>query len=123
VAQRISPIAGTIIFGDLEHAVDQLFEDLLVSRWRGPQAAQSLVVDRGEHYEVRIGAPGADPTLIEVEVTERRLNVRIPGPARAFNHSFELPLPVETVGVIARWSGEFLEIKLPKKPGRKIKVE
>jgi hypothetical protein len=30
---------------------------------------------------------------------------------------------VETSGVVARWSHDVLEITLPKKPGRKIKVE
>jgi HSP20 family molecular chaperone IbpA len=123
VAQRISPLARSIFFGDLERAVDELFEDLLVSRWRGPVMAQGSVIDRGPHYEVRIAAAGADPTVIEVEVSERRLHVRIPGIPRPVDHGFELPLPVETSGVVARWSQDVLEITLPKKPGRKIKVE
>jgi HSP20 family molecular chaperone IbpA len=123
VAQRIQPAAGAIVFGDLERAVDQLFEDLLISHWRTVDSRQSPVVDRGAHYEIRITAVGADPSRMEVEVTERRVIVRIPGIARPVDYSFELAHAVDAAGVTARWLRDVLEIILPKKPGRKVKVE
>jgi len=123
VAERISPLVGAIVLGDLERAVDDLFEDLLLSRWRAPLLERAPVVDHGAHYEVRIQAAGADPRLIEIEVNERRLTVRIPDIARPIDHSFELPQTVDAAAVTARWIRYVLEIKLPKKPGRKITVE
>jgi len=56
-------------------------------------------------------------------VNERRLTVRIPDLARPIDHSFELPQTVDAAAVTARWIRDVLEIKLPKKPGRKITVE
>lgn len=123
MAQRIRPITGEIAFGDFERAVDQLFEDLLLSRWRIPAFEYAPVVDHGGYYEVHIAAAGADPNRIEVEVTERRLHVRIAGVARPVDRSFELAHAVDPAGVTARWTREVLEIRLPKKSGRKIKIE
>lgn len=123
MAQRVPPIGGPITFGDFERAVDQLFEDMLLSRWRAPAVERALVIDHGAYYEARIAAAGADPRLMEIEVSERRLRVRMPGTARPVDHTFELSHAVYPAGVTARWRGEVLEITLPKKRGRKIKVE
>jgi HSP20 family molecular chaperone IbpA len=123
VAQRIRPFAGEIAFGDFERAVDQLFDDLLLSRWRTPGFEYAPVVDHGGHYEVRIAAAGADPRRMEVEVTERRLHVRISGIARPVDRSFELAHAVDPAGVTARWTRGVLEIRLPKKRGHKIRIE
>lgn len=123
MAQRIRPIVGETAFSDFERAVDQLFEDLLLSRWRTTEYEHAPVVDHGDHYEVRIAAAGADPRRMEVEVTERRLHVRIAGAARPVDRTFELTHAIEPAEVTARWKRGILEIKLPKKRGRKIKVE
>lgn len=121
MAQRVRPISE-IAFGDFERAVDQLFEDLLLSRWR-PGFEYAPVVDRGGHYEVRIAAADADPDRMEVEVTERRLHVRIVGVARPVDRSFELAHAVDPAGVTARLTRGVLEIRLPKKRGHKIRIE
>jgi len=81
------------------------------------------VVDRGGHYEVRVAAAVADPRRMEVEVSERRLHVRIPEAASPVDRVFELAYAVDPAGVTARWTRGVLEIRLPKKRGRKIKIE
>lgn len=121
MAQRIRPTGG-IAFGDFERAVDQLFEDLLLSRWRH-DFEYAPVVDHGGYYEVRIAAADADPDRTEVEVTERRLHVRIEGVARSVDQSFELAHPVEASGVTARLTRGVLEILLPKKRVHRVRIE
>jgi HSP20 family molecular chaperone IbpA len=126
VAQRHIPAAPTPIDA-FERVVDQLFDDLLISRWRirgrEPAHERALIRDHGSHYEIRLQAIGADPDRMEVEVSERRLRVCIPGPAGTLNHDFDLAQAVDPAAVTARWLGDVLHLVLPKKPGRRIKVE
>lgn len=92
-------------------------------RGREPTPEHALIRDHGSRYEIRLRAPGADPRRIEVEVSERRLRVRIPGPAGTLDHDFDLADAVDPAAVTARWQGDVLHLVLPKKPGRKIKIE
>jgi HSP20 family molecular chaperone IbpA len=125
VAQRQAVRSGSITIGEFDRAVNELFEDLLISRWRGRGAAayeDALVTERDVHYEVRISAGGIDPRLMEVEAGERRLRVRLPGRIGAAERIFDFPYPIDPDGVTARLIGGTLLVVLPKKRGRKIKV-
>jgi HSP20 family molecular chaperone IbpA len=120
------PITGALeSLADFARAVDELFDDLLITRWREPGGfgRGASVIDRGAAYEVRLAAPGYDPKALEVEVSERRLVVRIPGPLGMAEHAFDFAHPVESEGVNARWRDGTLVIVLPKKPGRRVVVE
>jgi HSP20 family molecular chaperone IbpA len=126
VAQRPVAGPGSITIGEFDRAVNELFEDLLISRWRerGVAAHKDALVAEGDaHYEVRINAGPIDPRVIEVEVGERRLRVRIPGRIGLSERSFDFSHPVDPDGVTARLVGGTLLVALPKKRGRKIKVE
>jgi HSP20 family molecular chaperone IbpA len=126
VSQRLALWPCSTI-SEFERAFDQVFEDLLISRWRGPSRGAAFdnpfVVDKGAQYEIRIAATGADPRQTEVEVSERRLLVRMPGAAGVKQSAFEFPYPVDAEGVTARLDRGVLVIILPKKQGRKIEVE
>ncbi len=76
--------SDTITLRDFERACDELFDEWL-GRWRGGAAtgvsAGAVVVDRGEEYEVRVEAAVEDPKVIDVEISEAGLIVRIPSGA------------------------------------------
>ncbi|HEX3408899.1 MAG TPA: Hsp20/alpha crystallin family protein [Candidatus Binataceae bacterium] len=113
-------------FGDFARAVDELFDDLLIARWREhrrPATERPMVHDAGPHYEVRVMTPGAEPKAIEVEVSDLRLIVRFPGTAGMVEHTFDFALPVEGAEVRAKWSAGVLAVVLPKKRGRRVIVE
>jgi HSP20 family molecular chaperone IbpA len=128
VASRTPAGGGPIRFGDFARAVDELFDDLLITRWREnrrPTLERPLVSESGPHYEVKVATGKIDPKAIEVEVSDLRLIVRFPGPAGAVEHTFNFALPVEIEAVSAKWdSGAgVLGIVLPKKRGRRVTVE
>lgn len=125
MAQRpVNPVSTA--FGDFDRAFDQLFEDLLLSRWRGRAGgtapAAAAVMESESEYRVRIDASGAEPDRIEVEVSGRRLTVRLAGAAGARINMIDFSHAIEPDGVTARLAGGALEIALPKKRGRIIKV-
>ena len=70
-----------------------------------------------------MAAPAADPHQIEIEVTERRLSVHVPGLFGAGDSFFDFPHPVDCDAVSARWSAGVLQIVLPKKQGRRIGIQ
>ena len=128
MASRKPEGGGPIRFGDFARAVDELFDDLLITRWREHRRAtldRPLVSDLGPHYEVKVATAAIDPKAIEVEVSDLRLVVRFPGPAGAVEHTFNFAQPVESEAVSAKWdSGAgVLAIVLPKKRGRRVTVE
>ncbi|HVC45137.1 MAG TPA: Hsp20/alpha crystallin family protein [Candidatus Binataceae bacterium] len=113
-------------FADFTRAVDELFDDLLIARWREPRTRAghgASVIDRGTDYAVQLAVVGHDPNAVEIEVSERRLIVRIPGPTGFAERSFDFAHPIECDGVSARWRDGALLIVLPKKPGRRVAVE
>jgi HSP20 family molecular chaperone IbpA len=112
--------------GDFARAVDELFDDMLITRWREnprPTFERPLVVDRGPHYEVTVATAGAEPKALEVEVSDLRMVVRFPGPAGMVEHTFNFGQPVESEKVSAKWNSGLLAIVLPKKRGRRVTVE
>lgn len=126
VAPRTHQRGAPLRFGDFARAFDELFEDLLISRWReSPRRTldRALVADHGLQYEVKIPTAGADPNSVGVEVSDRRLIVRIPGPSSVVENVFDFAQPVDCEGVSAKWSSGVLSIVLPKKRGRRITVE
>lgn len=127
MAFRPLPVSRSFTLGEFERACDQLFDDLLISRWRGPHRrpapGHALVLDHGNRYEVRIAAAGSDPAAIEVEAGERRLRVRMPLPSGAAENVFDFAAEVDTDAVSARWDKGTLHIILPKKRGRRVEVK
>jgi HSP20 family molecular chaperone IbpA len=126
VASRTPEGGGPIRFGDFARAVDELFDDLLITRWREsrrPTLERPLVNDSGPHYEVRIATAGAEPNTMEVEVSDLRLVVRFPGTTGSVEHTFNFAQPVDCETVSAKWTSGVLAIILPKKRGRRVTVE
>ena len=127
MASRTSPKSPSFTLGEFDRTVDQLFEELLISRWRGPHhrggPGHALVLDHDIHFEVRIAAAVSDPAGIEVEVAERRLHVRIASPTGPAENVFDLSSAVDPDRVTARWERGTLYIILPKKRGRRVEVK
>jgi HSP20 family molecular chaperone IbpA len=115
-----------ITVADFERAIDEFFEEMLISPWRksaqGVAIEPTQVTDRGDHYEVRLAMPGADPERIEVEVSGQRLSVRAPGRNRIFESAYSLAVPIDEDKVAARWSEDTLVVNLPKQKPKRIKV-
>jgi HSP20 family molecular chaperone IbpA len=126
VASRTPQGGGPLGFGDFARAVDELFEDILITRWREKRRRtleRPLVNDHGLHYEVKVVTAGADAKALEVEVSDLRLVVRFPGPNGAVEHTFNFAQPVDSETVSAKWNSGVLAIILPKKRGRRVTVE
>ena len=126
MASRTPAGGDPLGFGDFARAVDELFEDLLIARWRESRRRtleRRQVDDHGLHYEVKIATEGIEPKALEVEVSDLRLVVRFPGPAGAVEHIFNFTQPVESEAVSAKWNAGVLSIILPKKRGRRVTVE
>jgi HSP20 family molecular chaperone IbpA len=125
VAQRPANPSSTT-FADFDRAFDQLFEDLLLSRWRGRARRTALddaaVIESETEYRVQIDASGIGPDRMEVEASGRRLVVRMAGPAGARINTLDFSHAIDPDGVTARLAGGALEIVLPKKRGRIIEV-
>lgn len=111
--------------GEFERAFDELFEDMLIGRWRMPRrrSVEHLMRDRGLYYEVTLSTGDVDPGRIDVEATEHQLRVRVPTAAGGIEGSFDFPHPVDRARVKARWARGVLRIVLPKANGRKIEIE
>jgi HSP20 family molecular chaperone IbpA len=111
---------------DFERAIDEFFDEMLISRWRGSAEAERLehaqITDRGDRYEVRIAMPGIDPNRIEVEVSGQRLSIRLPGPHRILESAYSFTAPIDDDKVGARWSEDTLVVTLPKQKPKRIKV-
>jgi HSP20 family molecular chaperone IbpA len=126
VASRTPEGGDPLRFGDFARAVDELFEDLLIARWRENRRQtleRPLVYDHGLHYEVKVVTAAAEAKAIEVEVSDQRLVVRFPGPAGAIENTFNFAQPIECEAVSAKFTSGVLSIVLPKKRGRRVAVE
>jgi HSP20 family molecular chaperone IbpA len=115
--------SALMIEQELDRAFDELFEDLLIKRWRGQARVRNfgkaLVVDDDENYRVKIAMPEVDPDKLEIEVSEWRLAVRTPtGEESTLDFSHR----VDTERVTARFEAGILEVMVPKARGRKIEV-
>ena len=112
------------LFSEFERAIDEFFDELLISRWQcgaGEQFADAEIVDYADHYEIRLVAEGVDPEKIEVESLGRRLTVRASaGPHRNLERAFTLAENVDAQAASARWLTGRLTITLPKQRVRRI---
>jgi HSP20 family molecular chaperone IbpA len=125
VAQRSSGRGFIDGFDDFEQVFDSIFDDLLISRWRGPGPAgqgDAQVRDLGDHYEVRMARLHAEADQLEIEATERRLIVRVGGVPGRHQRVVHFQHHIEAEAVIARLEDAELRIILPKRRPRKIKV-
>ncbi len=123
--------SDTTTLRDFERACDELFEEWL-GRWRGGGSAAggagaiagAAVLDRDQEYEVRIEAPVENPEVIEVEVNQADLVVRIPaGTYPAVERRMTFAHAIDRDRTVARWTDGVLTIVLPKSRGRRIKVQ
>jgi len=111
---------------EFERTFDEVFEDLLIKRWRGPERmrdlGKALVVEDEENYRIKITLPDADPQKIEVEVSEWRLAVRSPTAQGQGENTLDFSHRIDTERVTARFDAGILEVLAPKARGRKIEV-
>jgi HSP20 family molecular chaperone IbpA len=112
-----------ITLADFDRAFDELFDEMLIGRWRisaqRGEPGAATVADRGDHYEVSLRTGDVDPRQIEVEVNERRLTVRANSEqGGSWERSFAFAEAVETGAVVSRWAEHKLITTLPKKGGQ-----
>ncbi len=114
---------------DFERAIDEFFDELLISPWRRAHVAvgeseAARVIEHHDRYDVRIAIPGADPHRVEVEVMGQRLFVRWPaGPHGRIESAHSFASPIESEKVVASWSHNTLIVVLPKVKARRVKVD
>jgi HSP20 family molecular chaperone IbpA len=111
---------------EFDRALNEVFEDLLITRWRGPRSVRILgrasVVEDEEKYHVKIALPDADPQELAVEVSEWRMAVRTPSAQGREESTLDFSHPIDTESVTARFEAGILEVRVPKARGRKIEV-
>jgi HSP20 family molecular chaperone IbpA len=123
-SKRRSP---SIIEHEFDRAFNEVFEDLLIKRWRGPAGARrlgkALVLEDEDTYRVKVALPGADPDKLEVEAGEWRLTVRALIGGGQDESTFDFSRRIDTERVTARFEAGILEVTVPKARGRKIEVD
>src|SRR5271168_3812377 len=89
---------------DFERALDEFFDEMLISRWRRSSERDEFekaeILDHPDRYEVRVAVPNVDPKLIEIDVSGQCLSVRAPAGAEGVfetAYSFAVPIEAETV--------------------------
>jgi HSP20 family molecular chaperone IbpA len=110
---------------EFDRVFNEMFEDLLIRRWRGPgrirDLGKTLVVEDEENYRVKMTLPDADPHKLEVEVSEWGLTVRR-APPDGQENTVDFSHRIDTERVTARFEAGILEVTVPKFGGRKIEV-
>jgi HSP20 family molecular chaperone IbpA len=111
---------------EFERAFDEVFEDLLIKRWRGSRRLRNLgkavIAEDEENYRVTIAVPDVDPEKIEVEVSAWRLTMLIPTEQGREENALDFSHRIDTEHVTARFEADILEITIPKARGRKVEV-
>jgi HSP20 family molecular chaperone IbpA len=111
---------------EFDRAFNEVFEDLLIKRWRRPgrvrDSGKALVIEDAEAYRIKITLPDADPQKLEVEVSEWRLVVRSPMAQGRDEKTLDFSHRIDTERVTARFEAGVLEVLAPKAHGRKIEV-
>ena len=113
------------ILGPFERVLDEFFDELLIDRWRrgGAEFEHAEIVERAEHYEVRVTTEGIDPAAIEVESLGRRVTIRALSANRKVERSFTFSETIDAEAAIARWVSGTLMITLPKQKPRRIRLK
>lgn len=118
--------AAFFIEQEFDRVFNEVFEDLLINRWRARGGTRNygdaLVVEDEDKYRVRIAAPDADPNELAVEVSEWRLVLRIPTEHGPKDRALDFSHAIDTERVTARFEAGMLEVTVPKARGRKIEV-
>ena len=111
--------------GPFERVLDEFFDELLIDRWRRGAAEfeQAEIVERAEHYEIRVITEGVDPAGIEVEGLGRRVTIRAVGVNRRVERSFTFTETIDAEAATARWTSGTLTITLPKQKPRRIRLK
>lgn len=112
-------------FEEFDHVFDQLFDELLIGRWRTATRSggeHAIVTDYGNRYEVQISTAVLSPhQQVGLEVDDNHLTVSgataVGGKAE---HSFSFKDPIERNAVTARWFDSVLFISLPKRRKRSV---
>jgi HSP20 family molecular chaperone IbpA len=112
---------------DFERALDEFFDEMLISRWRrAPERDEfekAQILDHPDRYEVRVVVPNVDPERIEIDVAGQRLSVRAPaGSEGTFESAYSFAVPIEAEAVEARWTDHTLVVIVPKQKPKRIKV-
>ena len=116
-----------INFEDFERAIDEFFDEMLISRWRRglerDEFENAQILDHPDRYEVRVAVPHVDPQRIEIDVAGQRLSVRAPAHAEGiFETAYSFAVPIVAEAVEARWTDQTLIIVVPKQKPKRIKV-
>jgi HSP20 family molecular chaperone IbpA len=111
---------------EFDRAFNEVFEDLLIKRWRKSgrvrDLGKALVVEDEESYRIKIALPDADPQKLEVEVSEWRMAVRTAMALGREENTLDFSHRIDTERVTARFEAGMLEVLAPKARGRKIEV-
>ncbi len=108
------------LIGDFQRDFDELFDELLIGRWRAPatESEPAMVLERADAYEVRVCTGPFKPPELEVVVTEKHLTVRARQGHNTWERQLNFDNSVETEKVNAKWVNRILTIVLPKKEKR-----
>jgi len=107
---------------DFERAIDEFFDDVLISRWRkGAGLPDSNLRDCGGHYEIEMATGGIEPADLDIEIAGNQLTVR--DKAGTIEGIFTVPTPIDAERAHARWNGGLLIIVVPKRARRRIPLE
>jgi HSP20 family molecular chaperone IbpA len=111
---------------DFDRVFNEVFEDLLINRWRARRSVRNsgdaVVVEDEDSYLIRIAAPEANPNELAVEVSEWRLVLRIPTVQGLKESTLDFSHAIDIEHVTARFAAGILEVTVPKARGRKIEV-
>ncbi|HVA76752.1 MAG TPA: Hsp20 family protein [Candidatus Binataceae bacterium] len=120
-------MAGSLIFGDFERAIDAFFDEMLVDRWKCGAASgfeHTELSDLPDRYEIRLASRGVETGTIEVESRGQRLTVRASaGQFGRLESGFAFAENVEPESATAAWSNGVLTVIVPKNKARRIALK
>lgn len=99
---------------------DDMFDELLVNRWRRQthiaSVAEGRLLEYDDRYEAQIATGDADPRGLEVVVGTNRLMIALKTGFRTrLERVFSFSEQIDTAGVRARWWEGVLTVVLPKR--------
>lgn len=106
--------------GSFERMFDDMFDDMLLNRWRhqahAAGVAEGRLLEYDDRYEARIATGDADPRGVEVVVGANRLMIALRAGFRMhLERVFTFSEQVDLASVKARWWQGVLTVVLPKK--------
>jgi HSP20 family molecular chaperone IbpA len=123
VASRVRSLSTALNLRDFASLCDEMFDELLIERWRPNQGERAVAVDLGDSYRVKIATANADPHKMELEVTGNTMRLRVPSGNGTSKHTCRFAHPIDPEQVSASWHQGILQIVLPKRRPRRIAVE